>query len=341
MSVKILNEDIKSGCFRPLYYIYGEEEYLKEFYYSELKTKSVTELAEFNVVEFESKSFDYLDFTNCVNSYPVMADRKFVGVTDLENSLIKGNFAKSFTAFLKTVPEFCTVVFVDTELKSFSGANALEKAVREAGGVLVKVERPTGSVLVNWVARHFKKAGKVISANDINYMLGIAENDMRSLSNEISKLCSYVSSDTVTKDDIDAVVTKSVEANRYEITEAFCSGNYTKVLDIIDKMYKQNIDDILIVNSLYYAFADLWKARTALDAGKTSADMARDFGGNPYILAKVMKSARSLSAAYLDECLAAARQLDLKLKSLPVNKRDLIVTFVGEVVGRRDKFAKA
>lgn len=340
MSIKTITENLKTGNFQTLYYIYGEEEYLKDHYYSELRSKSVTELAEFNVIEFDSKNFDYLDFTNCVNSYPVMADRKFVGVTDFDNSLLKKDFTKSFVEFLKVIPDFCTVVFIDTELKTVSDSNPLEKAISSAGGISVKVDCPTGSSLVNWVARHFKKAGKSISVDEINYMLTVADTDMRSLINEISKLCSYVSSDTVTRADIDAVVTRSIEANRFEIGDAFCTSDYQKIFDILDKMYKQNISDILIVSVFYRAFTDLWKAKLALDAGRTSADLARDFALNPYAAGKLMKNARNLSLELLEMCISSSKELDIKLKSTQHNKRDLITMYIGEIAGRRRQLAK-
>lgn len=341
MSVKILTEHLKNGNFGSLYYIFGDEAYLKEHYYSELRCKTVSDLAEFNVIEFDSKNFDYIDFCNCVNSYPVMADRKFVGVVDFDNSMLKKDFTKEFISFLKGIPDFCTVVFYDTDLKMLSGVNQLEKAVASAGGITVNAEHPSNASLVSWCTRHFKKAGQAISSDDINYMLSMTDSDMRSLVNEISKLCSFVSGDTITRADIDAVVTKSIEANRFEIGDAFCASNYHKVLDILDKMYKQNTDDILIANVFYRAFTDMWKAKLAINAGRTSADMARDFGFNPYAAGKIMKNARGLSLEFLETCVSLSKQLDIKLKSSPHNKRDLITMYIADVVSRRGKIAKA
>ena len=58
MSVKTITENLKTGNFSSLYYLYGDEEYLKQYYYGELRSKVVTDLAEFNVIEFDSKNFD-------------------------------------------------------------------------------------------------------------------------------------------------------------------------------------------------------------------------------------------------------------------------------------------
>ncbi len=335
MSIKILNENIKNASFLPLYYIYGDEEYLKQHYYSEIKNKSVTVMPEFNFFEFDAKTFSYVDFTNCVNSYPVMADHKTVAVVDFDNSLLKKDFTKELTAFLKTVPEFCTVVFIDTALKNKTSTNPLLKVINAAGGIVIEVKSPDASSLAAWCKRHFKSGGKTISNDDLRYLIEIADSDMLSLNNEISKLCNYVSADAVTRSDIDKLVTHSIEANRFGIADAFCSGKYDDIFDIVDKLYKQNVDDIMISNLFYRTFVDMWKAKLAVLAGKTSADMARDFGINPYGASKAMKNARMLSMGFLNEAVMLSLKLDIELKSTPYNKRNLIVTYIASIINSR------
>lgn len=339
MSIKILTDNLKNNEFSSLYYIYGEEEYLKEYYYNELKKKCVTEFVEFNVIEFEAKKFDYIDFTNCVNSYPIMSEKKFIGVVDFEFTSQKESFLKEFTEFLKNIPEYCVVTFFDSELKS-SKSTALEKCVSDADGLLVKVDRPNSAFLSAWMSRHFKKAGKSVSADAAKHMLSIADNDMRSLINEITKLCNFSDESEITREQIDLVVTRSIEANQFEIGDAFCSSNYQKIFDILNKMYKQNIDELRIANVFYMAFADLLKAKIALNRAKTSADLVRDFGMIPFVASKMIRNATKLDFDFIAYAVEASKQLDIKLKNSMGNKRDLILIYVGELIDRRRCFAK-
>ncbi len=340
MSVKILNENLKTGKFSSLYYIFGEEEYLKNHYFGQLKSKVVTEFVEFNVIEFNESNFSFLDFSNTVNSYPVMSDKKLVCVTDFDNSLLKKDFTKEFGEFLKNIPDFCVVVFFDTILKPYSKSNPLEKVITSSGGISVEVKKPDLSSLTNWAMRHFKNSGKVISVSDIHYLIDITDNDMMSLSNEISKLCNYVDSDEISKSDIDSLTTKSVETNRYEIADAFCGKNYTKIFSILDKLYKQNVDDIIIANVFYRAFSDMWKAKLAMKNGKTSSELASDFKLNPYAAGKIIKNSKLVTLAVLQYALERSLKLDREMKSLPYNKKDLIISFIGEIISYRDSYEK-
>jgi len=341
MSVKTITDNLKSKAFAPLYYIYGEEEYLKAHYYSELKQKTVDVMPEFNVLEFDAKSFDWLDFCNCVNSYPVMADRKFVGVLNFNNGLLKDDFKEKFIDFFKTAPDFCTVVFFDNELKQSPDENPLQQCIDAAGGVVANVKRPATSGLVSWCARHFKQANKQISANDINYMLSIADNDMRSLVSEISKLCNYCKGDTVERADIDAVVTKSIEANRYDIANAFCAKDYNKVLDIIDKLYKQNVDDALIMGVIVYAFVDMYKVKLATSCGRTAQQAAAELGLYPFVAQRAARNVASLSLEFFENAMAVLKNADIKMKSRPYNKRDVITFCIAELIDRRNSVGKA
>lgn len=340
MSVKILAENLKKSEFLPLYYIYGEEEYLKQRYYNELKEKCVTVMPEFNFTEFNPKTFDFLDFTNCVNSYPVMAERKMVGVVDMDNALLKKDFTSELVEFLKGIPDYCVVVFIDTVTKTGT-ATTLAKAVKSAGGLCVDVAHPDSATLSSWVKRNFKKFGKTVETPDLQYLIEIADSDMLSLENEIQKVCNYAKESVVTRSDIDSVVTRSIEANRYGIADAFVTSDYTKLFDIVDKLYKQNIDDITIANLFYYTFLDLWKGSISNKRGKSSAETASELGMNPYGATKAQKNARRFDISFLRRAISLSLKLDCDLKSKPYNKRDLIVTYVASLVNEKQNSGKA
>lgn len=319
-----------------LYYIYGEEEYLKIHYCSDIINKAVSAVKEMNVTEFDGKNFELIDLENCINSYPVMSDKKAVKITDMDNNRLKKEFSSELLKILENIPDFCVVVFYDTQCKNSSNNAALIKLIEKAGGITEKADHPSYAKLETWCYRHFKNEGKNISRQDLAYFLQIADNDMTFLNNEILKLCSSTDAETITKADMDSIVVKSVDANRYEIIDAFCSGKYSEVVKIIDKLYLQNTDDMMIANVFYKAFLDLWHARLALDGMKTQSQLAQDFGMRTYGANKAMKNVRGMSLEFIHQSLQLALKLDTQLKSTPYNKRDLITAFAADIIYRRD-----
>ena len=69
MSLDILKSKIKNKEFSGLFYLYGEEEYLKDYYYQSIRKKSVSEMREFNVYEFEGKNLSLNSLENIINSF--------------------------------------------------------------------------------------------------------------------------------------------------------------------------------------------------------------------------------------------------------------------------------
>lgn len=335
MGLKTLLENLKNKNLLSLYYIYGQEEYLKQHYYSEIKKCGVESLPEFNYFEFNGKTFSYDEFCNYVDSYPVMSSHKVIGIIDFDNSILKNKFQKEFSDYLSKIPDYCTVVFLDTELKPESDTNPLLDTVSQSGGIVIEVQKPSTSSLVSWIKRHFKSSGKEISTDDVHYLLSIADDNMLSLNNEISKLCGYVSGSVVSRPDIDNLVTKSIDANRFDLADAFYNKNYNKIFTIIDKLYKQNIDDIVIANVFYKTFLDMWRACLAFESGRTSNDFASDFGIKNYGASKVMKNTRNVKKSFLESAVILSCKLDKQLKSMPYNKKDLIFTYVADVIERR------
>ena len=340
MSVKILNENLKSKNFSTLYYIFGEEEYLKNFYFSQLKSNVVQDLPEFNITEFDSKTYNFLDFSNSVNSYPMMAEKKLVTVVDFDNSVLKGNASKELSSFLKTIPEFCVVAFFDSQAKTITPSNPLQKLIASAGGVCVEVKKPDMRSLSSWVNRHFKSYNKTISTEDMNYLIDIADCDMMSLDNEINKLCTYVTGEIVTKGDIDKIVTRSIETNRYEIADAFCNKNYSKIFEIVDLLYKQCVEDIVIANLFYRAFSDIWKAKLSSTSRKSASDLSKDFKLNPYAVNRILKNADKLPLSVLERIVHLSLRLDIDLKSTPFDKKGLLLTYVASIIDIRENYGK-
>ena len=70
-----LKNQIKSGDFSNVYMIYGEEDYLKEYYVNKLKDKIVEPaFADFNFHQYDGKKTPVSEILNDADMMPMMAD---------------------------------------------------------------------------------------------------------------------------------------------------------------------------------------------------------------------------------------------------------------------------
>lgn len=327
MSLDILKERIKNKQFNGLFYICGGEEYLKDYYYQILRKKSVTEMEEFNVTELPGDGLSLNSLENLINSFPMMSENKFISVIDLEHKLLKDDYKDELLRILKEIPDYCCVVFIDTARKEGKD-DVLKRLIEKAGGLVVKIDAPGTAQLAAWGKRHFAGFGKKISNEDMHYILRIAENDMLSLKNEISKIASYSRSETVTRTEINAVITKSLETNRYALSEALSKRDFRTVVHVVDDLYAQNYDDIVIANLIYYCIVDLLRANFALSAGKRNTDLHNDFGTNEYGASKMMRATKAMTERQLKECADLCYICEKRLKGEAGDKREMVYQLI-------------
>ncbi len=331
LSLEKLKQKIKSKDFAGLFYLYGEEEHLKEHYYLNLKKKSVSQMREFNVQEFVGENLSLNALENAINSFPMMSEMKFVGIVDLDHALLKEDYKKELSRILSDIPSYVCVVFWDTALKGEKDS-VLQRLVTKAGGLAVDVVRPGPAQLVAWGRRQFKSAGREISNEDMYYILDLAENDMLSLQNEIKKIAAFAQNDTVTRSDIDAVITKSLETNRFALGEALTKRDFSTALRVVNDLYAQQYDEIQVANLIYRCLVDLLRASWTIRACRRNVDMKADFGIHEYGAAKMMNACKAMSEKQLIYCVDLCLEYEIRLKSESGDKREMIYQLLCKIM---------
>ena len=87
MSLQLLKTDIETGNIRKLYYICGEESYLKHYYFSELKKTLFGEVSDHpDCLTREGAEITVSEITDAAGAYPMLAEKKAVIIIDLKMS---------------------------------------------------------------------------------------------------------------------------------------------------------------------------------------------------------------------------------------------------------------
>jgi len=80
MSIK---KDIREGCKSKVYLVWGEEDFLKDYYANAMISSVLNkDFADFNYKQFSSKKPDNDDIEGFLTSYPFMSDKKLVYIKD-------------------------------------------------------------------------------------------------------------------------------------------------------------------------------------------------------------------------------------------------------------------
>jgi len=263
---------------RRLYAFYGEERYLLEHYLGELRKLVPAGTEEFNLRRFDGRTLTPRDLSEAVDALPVFSERTVTEIWDYDFSKAGEDARSSLLETLSDIPEYACVVFVfDTaefKLDARYQINARLKALFSQ----VEFCPQDQDKLTRWIAGHVKSAGKKIAGDTAEYLSFRTGGLMTTLDNEIAKLVSYCGGDTVTRADVDAVVTPVLDAAAYELTDAMLRGDCSAAAGKLGELLAMDEAPHKILYSIGVKARQLLGAKLCLEAGAGTGEFSRLFG---------------------------------------------------------------
>lgn len=331
MKVEELKKILQDNKLDGIYYLSGNEQFLLDLYYDRFKEITAGALPEMNFIEMDGRKIDYDLLSDACSSYPMMAEKKLVSVIDMDTSNLKGNNEKKLVAALDDIAPGVVVLFWD-HAKDSVKSNALDTIIKKIGGVSVRIDRPSNDKLQKWVYDLFSRKECAISLGDCAYLVELTGGSMLRLNNEVGKLCSHSKGEEIDRELIDKMVSPEEDASWFAISNAISEHDFDALMQALRQLYEQNVDDTVIAGMFYRAYSDLWRGEVALKEGKSSAELASVCAISPYSAARIMRSASKLKEGEAVDGLRRCRELDQKIKSSGLNKKDLIYSFAASLL---------
>lgn len=312
-----LKEQIRAKTPGRLYFFYGEESFLLNYYLNKLKEQLLDPLTEsFNYHRLTSETFNMEAFSDAVDNLPMMAEFSLVQVDDID--LFKFNEAdrNRMAAILSDIPEYCTVIFtyLTVAWKPDKRLKKLWEAV-DTNGLPVEFARQSQKDLTAWITRHFAAQGKRISNDLCAYLIDITGGTMTALNGEIGKICAFSGTDEIVKADIDAVVEPVLDAVVFQMTDLLAEGAYTQAFTKLQVLLQMQQEPLSILGAIGGHFRRLSTARTLLDCGKGSFELMKLCGIPDYPARKTMNAAGRFRADYCRKASELILETDYRMKT--------------------------
>ncbi len=322
-----LRSDIKSGHFAPVYLIYGDDSYLKNYYKDTLAKKASDGDPFFNLQKFEGDT-DLQEVFDAVNQFPMMAERKSVVLSDFDFS--KGDFDR-FLDLISNANDTCVLILCfDTiafDAKKGNKEKKLLSAVEKMGGKCVEVNHRSLTALVKMLSDGAKKRGCVFGEIACRHLIEIAGSDLSTLRNELDKLCAYVGSGDISKDIVEQIAVKSIDASIYDYVKQIFSGDVSRALTQLDDMFFMRIEPMVILSVAASSYVDIYRAYAANIKGATKADIAADFKypkNKLFLIDRAQQSLKKFDSNKLRLSLECIAQTDKSLKSFGFDPRTVL-----------------
>ena len=312
-----LKQAIRAGQPERLYFFHGEEVFLMHHYLAQMQEKLIDDLTrDFNAHRFTQETFSVQDFSDAVEALPMMAERTFVQVDEIDLFKLNEGEREKMVSVLSDVPDYCTVVFT-YEITPWKPDKRLKKlwdAVSKHG-TIVEFAKRSQRELIDWVSRHFRELGKRISNDLCAYLIDITGGTMTALQGEIKKIAAYSGADTIVKSDIDAVTEPVLDAVVFQMTDLLGAGKYGDAMLKLHTLFKMQQEPIVILGAVGGHFRRISAARTLMDCGRNTDDLMRLTGLKDYPARKAFGAAKAFSAKFCRRAAELILETDYKMKT--------------------------
>ena len=296
--MKNIQEDIKSGNFKPAYLLYGAEAYLKQQYKHNLVKALNPDGDTMNFTRFEGKGIEIKELIDLCETMPFFADRR---VILLEDTGFFKNKCDELADYMKELPEYLCLIFAESEVDKRS---RMYKAVKSCG-VIEEFARQDEKTLMRWAAGILGKAGRKITQRDMELLLTKTGTDMGNLRMELEKLISYTEGkDIVTAEDIEEICTTQTTNRIFDMVRAVTEKNQKRALDLYYDLLTLKEPPMRILFLLAKQYRQLLQAKQFAAAGLAQTEIASKLGVPAFVVRNISTCARAYTVSELEQAVA-------------------------------------
>jgi DNA polymerase III subunit delta len=301
-----------------VYLYHGRNDFLLNHVVEE-KIKSL-EVDPFNIIKYdllENTSDDVIEDLQTVSFF---ADRKVIVVYHLEAVLNEAESLHHMWAnYLAKPNPDVTLIIVLNELisKQTVVGDALKKFA-----YIEKVEDIDQAKYPEFVMNYFVEKGYTIEQKAAITLIERTGNDYQLMATEADKLMIFAYEQKyIQEEDVLSLVSRNLEENIFELTNALLSRNQYKTIEIFYDLIARNEDPLRILNNISSKIKELMQAKIMVNQGYNQEQLAEHFkisSGRAFYL---LKNAKAITLDLLEKHLEKLAQLDYEIKAGQKDKK--------------------
>jgi DNA polymerase-3 subunit delta len=302
---------VAKGDIGPLYFLYGDDQYLVEQGVKRLMDRIVDPgFRDFNFNVFYGNECKGDEIFSAAQTLPMFAERRVILIKKAHE--LPATALEVLTGYIQNPSaSTCLVLQADkidqrkkffTEFKKF--------------GELVEFKKPYDNQLGPFIREETKSRGKRIDPAAAELLAFLVGNNLQELASQIEKVVTFIGSrEMITTTDIKGIVSDTKVDSVFEFSDAVGEKSLGKALRTLQTILRDGEAPLLILAILTRHFRQLWKVRELVDRKLSSSDISKATGINPYFLKKVVTQAGNFTPMEIKSIFERLFDLDLLFKS--------------------------
>ena len=306
-----LERSITKGEIAPLYFIYGEEEFLADRAVARLVEKLVApDFKDFNFTVLYGKECKAEQILDNAMTLPMFAERRVILVKRAEE--LQAEQLEQLIPYLKSPsPDTCLVFHgskIDQRRKFFLELKKTD--------YLVEYKKLKEEQLPRFVQAEAELAGKRIEAAATDLLVYYTGNSLRELVSQIEKLAVYSGKrGVITIDDVRSMASDTKIDTAFELADALGNRNLDRAVRQMQTIVRDADALFPLVGALARHFRQLTMLKELLDDKVPQDEISKRLKINPYFLKGMLQQAKRFRMVEFRKIFTLLHDLDVGLKS--------------------------
>lgn len=266
-------KEIESKKPRRVYYLYGPERYLINYYLQEAEDNLLDEKIEainFDKISFQNESISSI--INNANTSPFFGQEKLLIVKDTDFLSKEKQLPAKERALLEEYinnpnPSSILIFVGEDDLKNVA-RNKLAQAFKKSDQArLVESKILGGKALRDWLEKELIRLDLKVSRDLFENLFMIGEQGLYPLKNELDKLSLTSFTGQISLDQVEDLIIRPVEGKIFDLLDAIIEGKGQRALDLLDDYLAAREHPALLRAMLVTSFRRMIMIKDALDQG--------------------------------------------------------------------------
>lgn len=296
---------------KPLYYIYGDEDFLVEEHVKSLKASALTKGSEsMNLYTVDSKGVNADDMVAEAQTLPAFSQYRVIIIKDADK--LNKESEKIFAEYAKNPSPSTALIFMASTWK-ISKASALYKSI-DKNGQIINCYPLRDRELSEWITKEASKDKKTISMDASTRLAFITDGRLREVKKELEKIICFVGDkETIEISDVEDAGMDVKEDNIFDLSDALGRKDLKEATRVLRKL--SNEPPVTVLGAITRQFRMLLQIKSLLNKGVNSQSIAGTLRVSPKHINNYISRSKMFSLNELKNVFKKLLETDKSLKS--------------------------
>jgi DNA polymerase-3 subunit delta len=338
---KDLDQSLKNGQIEPVYFLYGEETYLRDRAARQIAEAALTGtlLREFNDSSFDLVTDDIRDAIAAAEQLPLMSDRRVVVVKNLNRLEGRKKFdddeegvdspaAQILMDYLARPVPTSVVIFTSSDIdKRRKYAKMLLGTAAYEFKPLQQKELPS------WIRDYLRKLNTEIDPAALTLLNEALAADLTTVRNELNKLAAAaLPSRRITSELVERLSRRSREHMNWDLTDGIVSRNRRQALRVVRNLLDDGVEPVLLTAVIAGTFRRMGLAKELLVRGASSGEIFSEVRVPPFKQRDYLAMLNRIDSHKVSQMIQRIAETDLAIKTSKATPRMQMEMLVCELM---------